>query len=103
MTEWKKLGIPLEGLDITKPSSLLDGFRNYLFNSRTEDLAKAFTDPNGIEKLMKIANASSWGQINSNMKALFGLIPEEIKEGEPEHIKQQNIINNKLLQETGVN
>ena len=37
------------------------------------------------------------------MKALFGLIPEEIKEGEPEHIKQQNIINNKLLQETGVN
>ena len=103
MTEWKRLGIPLEGLNITKPLSFLDGFRNYLFNSRTEDLAKAFTDPNGIEKLMKIANASSWGQINSNMKALFGLIPEEIKEGEPEHIKQQNIINNKLLQETGVN
>ena len=100
--EWKKLGIPLEGVDITKPSTLLEGFKNYLFNSRAEDLATAFTDPNGIEKLMKIANASRWGQISSNMNALFGLIPEEVKEGEPEHIKQQNKIKNELLQKTGV-
>ena len=100
--EWKKLGIPLEGFDITKPSSLIEGFKNYLFNSRAEDLATAFTDPNGIEKLIKIANASRWGQINANMNALFGLIPEEVKEGEPEHIKQQNIINQQLLDETGV-
>ena len=102
IAEWKKLGIPLEGLDITKPSSLLEGFKNYLFNSRAEDLAKAFTDPNGIEKLMKIANASRWGQVSSNMNAIFGLIPEEVKEGEPEHIKQQNIIKNQLLEKTGV-
>tara|TARA_R100000655_G_scaffold73719_1_gene112239 strand:- start:417 stop:2420 length:2004 start_codon:yes stop_codon:yes gene_type:complete len=100
--EWKKLGIPLEGVDITKPSTLLEGFKNYLFNSRAEDLATAFTDPNGIEKLIKIANASRWGQISSNMNALFGLIPEEVKEGEPEHIKQQNIIKNELLEKTGV-
>lgn len=102
MAEWKKLGIPLEGLDITKPSTLLEGFKNYLFNSRTEDLAKAFTDPNGIEMLTKIANASRWEQVASNMNALFGLIPEEIKEGDPPHIKEQKIIKNQLEESTGV-
>ena len=94
MKEWKKLGIPLEGFDITKPSSIVENLKDYLFNSRAEDLAQAFTDPEGIEKLMKIANATRWNQINSNMNALFGLIPEEIKEGEPEQIKQQKIIIN---------
>ena len=102
MAEWKKLGIPLEGLDITKPSTLLEGFKNYLFNSRAEDLAKAFTDPNGIEMLTKIANASRWDQVASNMNALFGLIPEEIKEGDPPHIKEKKIIKNKLEENTGV-
>ena len=102
MAEWKKLGIPLEGLDITKPSTLLEGFKNYLFNSRAEDLAKAFTDPNGIEMLTKIANASRWEQVASNMNALFGLIPEEIKEGDPPHIKEQKIIKNQLEESTGV-
>lgn len=102
MAEWKKLGIPLEGLDITQPSSLLDGFKNYLFNSRAEDLAKAFTDPNGIEKLMKIANASRWGQITTNMNALFGIIPEEVKEGDTEEVKQQKIKINEKEKTTGV-
>ena len=80
----------------------MENLKDYLFNSRAEDLAQAFTDPEGIEKLMKIANATRWNQINSNMNALFGLIPEEIKEGEPEQIKQQKIIINKLENDTGV-
>lgn len=100
--DMKKIGIPLEEFNLLKPTTILASFKDHLLNKRAENLAKIFIDPNGIEKLIKISKANRWGQISSNMNALFGIIPEEIKEGDTEEVKQQKIKINEKEITTGV-
>ena len=99
--ELKKLNVPLEGFDITRPFSFLDGLKNGLSKARAEELANAFTNPNGLDELIKIANASSFDQIVQNNKAILGFINPE--SDEQRIINEQKIINMEQYNESGVN
>ena len=100
-SELRKLNVPLEGFDITKPFSFLDGLKNGLSKARAEELANAFTSQNGLDELIKIANASSFDQIVQNNKAILGFINPE--SDEERIINEQKIINMEQYNESGVN
>ena len=97
----KRLNIPLENFEVTKPMSFVEGIKNNLYNQRATELANAFVSDDGLESLIKIANASSFDQIVDNNKAILGFLNQENVEGQ-EELNEQKIINLEQYEKSGV-
>jgi hypothetical protein len=99
-----RLGIPLENFEITKPMSFVEGIKNAIFNKRATEYADAFVSEDGLDRLIKIANASSFDQIVDNNKAILGFVGNEDMnmDGEKPIINEQKIINIEQYNESGV-
>ena len=97
----KRLNIPLENFEVTKPMSFVEGIKNNLYNQRATELANAFVSDDGLESLIKIANASSFDQIIDNNKAILGFLNQESVEGQ-EELNEQKIINLEQYEKSGV-
>jgi len=96
-----RLGIPLENFEITKPMSFIEGIKNAIFNKRATEYADAFVSEDGLDKLIAIANASSFDQIIDNNKAILGFLNQENVEGQ-EELNEQKIINLEQYEKSGV-
>ena len=99
-----RLNIPLENFEITKPMSFVEGIKNALFNKRATEYADAFVSEDGLDRLIAIANASSFDQIVDNNKAILGFIGNEDMnmDGDKPIINEQKIINIEQFNESGV-
>ena len=99
-----RLNIPLENFEITKPMSFVEGIKNALFNKRATEYADAFVSEDGLDRLISIANASSFDQIVDNNKAILGFIGNEDMnmDGDKPIINEQKIINIEQFNESGV-
>tara|TARA_R100000231_G_scaffold76933_1_gene59738 strand:- start:18 stop:2090 length:2073 start_codon:yes stop_codon:yes gene_type:complete len=97
----KRLNIPLENFEVTKPMSFVEGIKNNLYNQRATELANAFVSDDGLESLIKIANASSFDQIIDNNKAILGFLNQDNAEGQ-EELNEQKIINLEQYEKSGV-
>ena len=81
--------------------SFVEGIKNNLYNQRATELANAFVSDDGLESLIKIANASSFDQIIDNNKAILGFLNQESVEGQ-EELNEQKIINLEQYEKSGV-